>query len=122
TYHDPCDLGRNSGIFEEPRKLIGMIPGARLVELENTKEYSICCGGGGNLEATDSKLAENIGKIKAGEIIKTEADIAVTACPQCVRTIARALKKENSKVKVMDISELVLMSLAAKPDIDPGNI
>ncbi len=113
TYHDPCDLGRNSGIYEEPRKLIKMIPKLKFIELENNKEYAVCCGGGGNVEAVDSKLSEEIAKLKAQEIIKTNADVVVTACQQCVRTILGALKKENSKIKTMDISELILMSAQA---------
>ena len=111
TYHDPCDLGRNSGIYDEPRELIKLIPGAKLVETEKTRENTTCCGGGGNVEAVDKELSESIAQIKAHEIIKTGADIAVTACQQCVRTIMAALKKENSKIKVMDISELVIMSI-----------
>jgi heterodisulfide reductase subunit D len=111
TYHDPCDLGRNSGIFDEPRELIKLIPGIKLVETEKTRESTTCCGGGGNLEAVDRELSESIAQIKAREIIETGADIAVSACQQCVRTIMAALKKENSPVKVMEISELVLMSI-----------
>ena len=111
TYHDPCDLGRNSKIYDEPRNLIKLIPGVEFIELENTKEYATCCGGGGNVEAVDVKLSEDIARIKAKEIIDSGADIVVTACQQCVRTIMQALKKENSKIKVMDISELVLSSI-----------
>lgn len=114
TYHDPCDLGRNSGIYDPPRKLIKMIPGVKFVELENSREKASCCGGGGNVEAIDKELSEKIAGMKANEIIKTGADIVVTACQQCVRTILAALKKENSKIKVMDISELVAIS--AIPD------
>jgi heterodisulfide reductase subunit D len=116
TYHDPCDLGRNSGIYDEPRQLIKKIPDIRFVELENSKENALCCGGGGNVEAVDPGLVESISQIKAKEIIKTRAEIAVTACQQCVRTILQALKKEGSKTKTMDISELVLMSATANPD------
>jgi heterodisulfide reductase subunit D len=56
-------------------------------------------------------LSEDIAAMKAKAIIETQADIIVTACQQCVRTIMAGLKKENSKIKVMDISELVLMSV-----------
>jgi heterodisulfide reductase subunit D len=111
TYHDPCDLGRNSGIYEEPRKLIKLIPGVKFVELSNNHEDAVCCGGGGNVEAVDKQLSEDIAAMKAKAIIETNADIVVTACQQCVRTIMAGLKKENSKIKVMDISELVLMSV-----------
>ena len=112
TYHDPCDLGRNSGIYEEPRELIKMIPGVTFVEMENNRINATCCGGGGNVEAVDKGLSENIARIKTREIIKTGADIVVTSCQQCVRTILQSLKKENSKIKVMDMSELILMSIA----------
>ncbi|MBM3706116.1 MAG: (Fe-S)-binding protein, partial [Actinobacteria bacterium] len=110
TYHDPCDLGRSSGVYEEPRKLIRSIPQVKFIELENSGQFTTCCGGGGNVEAVDSKLSEDIGAVKAREIIRSGADILVTACQQCVRTILQALKKEGSKIKVMDISELLLMS------------
>jgi len=110
TYHDPCDLGRNSGIYEEPRKLIRSIPGLEFIELENSGKYATCCGGGGNVESIDAGLSSNIASLKAHEIIKTEADIVVTACQQCVRTIATALKKEKSKIKTMDLVQLVLES------------
>jgi heterodisulfide reductase subunit D len=60
----------------------------------------------------NKQLSESIAQIKAREIIKTGADIVVTSCQQCVRTILQALKKENSKIKTMDISELVLASIS----------
>jgi len=114
TYHDPCDLGRNSGIYDEPRELIKMIPGIEFVELENYREYATCCGGGGNVESIDTELSSNIASIKAKEIIATGADIVTTSCQQCIRTIATALKKEKSKIKAMDISQLVLDSINAE--------
>lgn len=112
TYHDPCDLGRNSDVYDEPRNLIEMIPGVKFVELENNRKLATCCGGGGNIEAVDKQLSENIAQIKAREIIKTGVDIAVTSCQQCVRTIQQALKKENSKIKAMDLTELILESIS----------
>ncbi|MCE5329788.1 (Fe-S)-binding protein [bacterium] len=111
TYHDPCDLGRSSGIYDEPRELIKLIPGVQLIELQNIRENAKCCGGGGNIEAVSAQLSENIAKIRAHEIMDSGADIVVSSCQQCVRTIAGALKKEKSKIKAMDISELLLESI-----------
>jgi len=117
TYHDPCDLGRNSGIIDEPREVIKSIPGVDLLELQNKKLQSNCCGGGGNLESLNPQLAAKIAEAKASEIISTGAEILVSACQQCERTLSNALKKKKSqvdyKIKVMDISELVLESITS---------
>jgi heterodisulfide reductase subunit D len=115
TYHDPCDLGRNSGIFEEPRQVIKSIPGVDFLELPMQKLQANCCGGGGNLESLNPELAAKIAECKTDEIYSTGADIVVSTCQQCERTISTALRKKKSesgtKVKVVDLSELVLQSM-----------
>ena len=62
------------------------------------------------MESIDAGLSSSIASLKAHEIIKTGADIVVTSCQQCVRTIATALKKEKSKIKTIDLVQLVLES------------
>ena len=66
------------------------------------------------MESTDTGLSSNIAAIKAREIIRTGADVVVTSCQQCVRTIATALKKEKSKIKVMDLTQLILESMCSE--------
>ncbi|MGM0366442.1 MAG: (Fe-S)-binding protein [Actinomycetota bacterium] len=118
TYHDPCDLGRNSGVYEEPREVIKSVPGVRFVELEENRAQANCCGGGGNLESLDAGLAASIAQAKGAEIIAADVDAVVSACQQCERTIGTALKKKKKelkkKIKVLDISELVLKSVEGK--------
>ena len=115
TYHDPCDLGRNSGIYEEPRDVIKSIPGIEFVDLASNRKLTNCCGGGGNLESINQMLASKIALSKAEEIIETGSDIVVTSCQQCNRTIDTSLKKKKKeadiKVKVVDLPELVLKSI-----------
>ncbi len=114
TYHDPCDLGRSSGVYSEPRELIKMIPGIKFVELANNKQRTTCCGGGGNVEASDPELSSKIAGMKAEEIKETGADIIVTSCQQCVRTIQQICRKKKIKIKVRDLIQLVLESMQAE--------
>ncbi len=107
TYHDPCDLGRKSGIFEAPRSVLRSIPGIQLVELPNNRQLSMCCGGGGNLEMVDPDLSAEVAQIKIEEILQTGADMVVTSCQQCVRTIATRARRQRIDLVVKDLAELV---------------
>jgi heterodisulfide reductase subunit D len=113
TYHDPCDLGRNSGVYDPPRNILKKIPGLKLVELENSRQLSICCGGGGDLEMIDPELSAAIAKRKIEEIQRTGAEEAVTSCQQCIRTISGNARKNKIKLKVKDITEVVLEAMGA---------
>ena len=112
AYHDSCDLGRFGGIYDAPRKILHSIPRVTLVELENNRSGSLCCGGGGNLEMADPELAGKLAKAKISEIQQSGADVVVTACQQCVRTIATSARRQRLDLKVMDITELVVQALA----------
>jgi heterodisulfide reductase subunit D len=118
SYHDPCDLGRNSEVYDEPRKVIESIPGVEFIELEANKNLANCCGGGGNLESLDAGLSGRIAESRAREIIAADVDVLVSACQQCERTLATALKKlkkeAKRKIKVWDIAELVHASINAE--------
>lgn len=108
TYHDPCDLGRGSRVFDEPRDVIQSIPGVKLVELPNNRENCQCCGGGGNLEMIDSKLASKIAENKINEAMSTGAEAVITSCQQCVRTMTTYVRKNKIKsLQVLDITQLV---------------
>jgi len=107
TYHDPCDLGRNSGIFDEPRYVIEKIPGLNLVELEDNREYCSCCGSGGDLLASYQDLSLDIAKRKLGEILSTGVETVVTACPACIRAMSMAKTVAKARLDVLDISQLL---------------
>jgi heterodisulfide reductase subunit D len=107
TYHDPCDLGRGSGEYEAPRRIIAAIPGVKLVEMPHNRENCLCCGGGGNLEMIDGKLSGDIAKTKIDEVLSTGAAAVITACQQCVRTMNTYVRRNKLPLEVMDIVQLV---------------
>ena len=108
TYHDPCDLGRNSGVFKAPREIIRSIPGVRFVELEHSGTDSQCCGGGGDLQSVDPDLTTGIARLRVEEIKATGATVVVSACQQCEQMLSAAIRKEGLSVRVLDVSELLL--------------
>jgi len=114
TYHDPCYLGRHNGIFDAPRNVIKAIPGIELIEMEHNRENSLCCGGGGGRmwqEELDVELKMSERRIM--EAHNTGAEIVITCCPLCLIMLedARKTKELEGSIKVMDLSELVLMAI-----------
>jgi len=111
TYHDPCDLGRNGGIYDEPRYVIKSIPGVSFVELEDHRNYAMCCGAGGDLLAVNLKLSQEIAKKRAEQVIETGADILVTSCPSCMKVLGFGLGELDAEVAIMDICQLVYQAM-----------
>jgi len=113
TYHDPCDLGRASHVYGAPREILGAIPGVTLVEMARNRENCLCCGGGGNLEMIDADLSGKIAEEKVRQVMATGAEIVVTACQQCIRTMTGHIRRNQLDIEVMDITGLVHRALDA---------
>ena len=111
TWHDPCDLGRFMGMFEEPRKIINSIPGIELVEMENNRYESKCCGGGGGMLAENADIAIEIATKRIAEAEKTKAEYLVTMCPTCEDVLSRAARYSESSIEVIDLFDLLEMAL-----------
>ena len=103
AYHDPCELGRGCGIYENPRNVVSAA--GILVEGTKNRKESICCGGSlGSLTLSEEnrrRLAENA----LDSLMATSPDAVVTACPLCKNTFNR-----HASVPVLDIAEIVAHS------------
>ena len=111
AYHDPCELGRQMGVFDAPRKILNAIPGLEWVELENNKELSHCCGGGSGLQGIDNELAREVANYRLKEVQDAGADVIVTCCPTCKTNFLDTIKQNNLDIKVMDINEVLAQAL-----------
>jgi Fe-S oxidoreductase len=104
AYHDPCELGRGSGIYDEPRELLSKVADRVTVEKENNEAF--CCGGSLGLIPMPTAERDRITTDCLVNLLKDKPELLVTACPLCKKTFAK-----HSKVEVRDIAEMVAVSL-----------
>ena len=119
TYHDPCHMGRHMGVFETPRNVLKKIKGIELVEMDRNRENSRCCGAGGGYKSQYNDMAVNVAAERIKDAEETGADILVTCCPFCVVNLTQGAKQINSKIKIMDLSE-VLLKVTAPAEPKPA--
>ena len=117
TYHDSCDLGRKSGIFEAPRDVLRAIPELTLVEMADHHKDSLCCGGGGNLETYDRELAQALPRRRLKQAQEAGAKYIVVSCQQCKRTLFGAARRERIRIRTIDLAEVVAKQLEGEADV-----
>jgi len=106
TYHTPCELGRRSGIYDEPKEVIRHV--ATLEATGYDDENSLCCGGSlGNIMLSREKK-QRIAEDVTTRLTACSPDSLITSCPLCKKTLAQA-----TGTKVMDIAELVVEAIAS---------
>jgi glycolate oxidase iron-sulfur subunit len=107
TYHDSCHLAHGMGIREAPRRLLGSIPGVRLVEMA---EPDLCCGSAGNYNLVESAMARRLAQRKADNIEATGADYVILGNPGCEFQIAAELKRRGSRVRVTHLADFLALA------------
>jgi len=112
TYHDPCNMGRKGGIFEEPRRII-QAASKDYREMTPNRVENFCCGGGAGLVACSDWTEDRLkyGDTKAGQIRETQARQVVTACDNCLHQIKELGEKHNLEISVSNVSQLVANAL-----------
>jgi len=106
-YHDPCFLGKQNGIFDEPRDILKSVNGLELLEFSRSRDNSLCCEGGGGrmffeVEATYQRNAE----VRVQDAVNRGAEEIVTSCPFCVMTLEDPATEKGIKVK--ELSEILM--------------
>ncbi len=117
TYHDPCNIARNSGVIEEPRRLLRLsVQDFR--EMSPNRERSWCCGGGGGFhsmpEYEDVRIQS--GLMKAEQIKATQASIVATTCANCQLQLNDLNEHYQLGVKCVSVTDLIADAMV---DIDP---
>ena len=100
TYHDSCHLGRHCNVFDEPRNVIESV--ANIVEMENNRENSLCCGAGGGVKSAYPEIASQMAQSRIAQAKETNCKTLVTSCPFC------KLNLENDELEVLDLTEFLV--------------
>jgi len=105
TYHDPCHLGRHSGIYDPPRKVIERVSGTKVVEMARSRENAMCCGNGAGMRTLFTDQASTIGDARVSQAREVGAKFLVTSCPFCKNMLA---SRAGKMLIVLDLPEMVL--------------
>jgi Fe-S oxidoreductase len=107
VYHSPCDLGRGSGVYDEPREVLNHV--SRLEKTKFEDSNSLCCGGSLANVKLSSQNRTKIATEAVNLLTKSRPDILATACPLCKKTFSGV-----TDTKVEDLSEIVAEALIVK--------
>lgn len=113
TYHDPCDLGRKSGVYDAPREVLSAIPGLEFREMAMNGRDALCCGGGGDVETVDPDIPVGVSARRLAQVEDTGATYVASACQQCERTLQEGARKNRIRIRAVDVVELLWRSIQA---------
>ncbi len=99
------------GEYDASRNILQKIPGVKLVEMERIREYAYCCGAGGGVKSAFPEFALWAACERVAEAESTGADVLVSTCPFCSTNLQDAIRSRESKMRYMDLTEVVLNSL-----------
>jgi len=117
TYHDSCHLTHGQKVTKQPRELLKLIPGLKLVELP---EANWCCGSAGIYNITQPEQSEQLLVRKIGHVIGTGASVLATANPGCHLQIERGLRQAGSPVALLQPVTLLARAYRAESQMKDG--
>jgi glycolate oxidase iron-sulfur subunit len=98
TYHESCHLTHGQKIMSQPRQLLQMIPGLKLIELP---ESAWCCGSAGIYNLIQPEMAGQLLERKLRHIRSTGATIVATGNPGCLLQLINGARQEGLKLRVV---------------------
>ena len=115
TYHDPCQIGRNGGIYQQPRDIVTAIAGD-FVDMTPNREKQWCCGGGGGIVAMEEfntvRLKSGAQKVK--QIRATRATVLACPCENCRLQINELNEVHDLGLRIVPVMELVAEAMMPK--------
>lgn len=107
VFHDSCNLSRWNNIIDEPREVLSNVMEKELLEIEESKERTFCCGAGGGNYWYKVPEQEKISSIRLKQLSVVEPETIALGCPYCLLMLEDAVRTSDNAVKVRDIAEIV---------------
>lgn len=104
TLQEPCHLAHAQRITQQPRQLLGAIPGLQLIEMA---ESSLCCGSAGIYNLLRPQMASALLDRKLRNALATGADVIVSANPGCMLQLEAGLRERGAEVPVLHLLEVL---------------
>ncbi len=104
TYQDSCHLAHAQRIKDQPRELMGMIPGLELIEMPGSDR---CCGAAGVYQITQREMSYRLLQSKMDDVTSTGADLVVTANPGCMIQLDSGLRERGVPGRSFHVIELL---------------
>jgi len=107
TVHDSCYLCRWNDMIDAPRKILDSIVGLQIREMDRIGRKGLCCGAGGSRMFMEEKIGKRINLERVQEVVATNAETIVAACPFCNTMLNDGVKETASAIAVKDIAEIL---------------
>ena len=107
TYHDPCELGRGSGIYDVPRRVLSHA--AQLLPTRHEREQSLCCGFNLGNAVLSSEQQTQVRERARQNLLEPHPDMIATACPMCKKAFTH-----GTDTPVRDIAEIIADAIMGK--------
>jgi len=104
-WHDPCQLGRGLGVYDQPRALLSRALGRAPDEFERRREHGHCSGAGGLLPVTMPEVSDGIARGRVAEHVEAGGGTVVTACASSMK------KMQKQGASVIDLVTVVARAL-----------
>ena len=104
AHHDACHALRVLKVHDQPRTLLGTIPGIEVVDLEHGDR---CCGAAGLYNVTQPEMSGELRRQKAEAVAASGATIVASANPGCTMQLVAGLRELGLDVEVVHPVQLL---------------
>lgn len=118
TYHDPCNVGRKVGVYEEPREMLRHIA-SEFIDMWPNRKHAVCCGGGGSVSQNSDMGTKRLehSAFKRNQILRTGANVLATSCQNCLTQLSDLQARYDMPVEIKSVMELLVEAMEAQKAI-----